>query len=51
MKNHTTFENLDAKVENLINQAPIPERIRVIARRRWHELKGQKLNIMVAGAT
>lgn len=51
MNNFTSFANLDAKVEDLINHAALPERIRVLARRRWHELGTQKLNVMVTGGT
>lgn len=51
MNTPTSFASLDTKIENLINQASIPERVRAIARRRWHELEGQKLNVMVTGGT
>lgn len=51
MDNTSSFSNLDAKVNTLINQTSIPEHVRAIVRRKWHELGKQKLNIMVTGGT
>ncbi|MBQ6474540.1 MAG: Flp pilus assembly complex ATPase component TadA [Victivallales bacterium] len=49
--NGNSVENLDSKIENLIRNASLAERVRDFVRRKWHELRQQKLNIMVTGAT
>ncbi len=45
------IETLDNNVETLIKGASVAERVRNEVRRKWRELKNQKLNVMVTGAT
>ena len=51
MTTRTSFENLDNKVENLIQQSSVTDAIRSLVRRKWRELRSQRLNVMVTGAT
>lgn len=43
--------NLDSNVETLIDNASISASVRDYVRRKWRELRAQKLNILITGAT
>ncbi|MBQ7651295.1 MAG: 50S ribosome-binding GTPase, partial [Victivallales bacterium] len=51
MKNSFFNTDIDAKVENLINNDPRMEGKRAQLLKKWRELRNQKLNIMITGAT
>jgi len=48
---NTSFFNLDSKIENLINNDPKLGSMREKLLRKWRDLRKQKLNIMITGAT
>ena len=50
--NNTTAETLDTKVRHLIdNNTDLKSNDRNFLLRKWHELRNQKLNILITGAT
>ena len=49
--NNTTVANLDSEVENLVNSTNVTSAMRDLVLRKWNELRNQKLNILITGAT
>ena len=49
--NNTAEAPFDSKIEHFMDNAPIPSDIRDSLRRKWHELKDHKVNILIVGAT
>ena len=49
--NNTTAANLDSEVENLVNSTNVTSAVRDLVLRKWNELRNQKLNILITGAT